>query len=100
MTEDLLLHAVILLHGLRLPAGVLRWVFLPYTRAVQSFRYRVTGDLVVVVLQCPRPSLRPSLSRDQLLVDLVPLILRLAHGSRAIRLIVALIDLIHLVLKG
>ena len=33
-------------------------VFLPYTRAVtkvQSFRYGVTGDLVVVVLQYSKP---------------------------------------------
>ena len=42
VTEDLLLHAVILLHGLRFPAGVLRWVkphgSLKRTRGFRSLR--------------------------------------------------------------
>ena len=66
------------------------------SQEVQSFRCRATGDLVVVVLQYSR-LLEPSLSRDQLSANLVPLILRLVHGVEPRGLIVDLIDLIHLV---
>ena len=60
VTEDLLLHAVILLHGLRLPARVLRWVFLGATREASDFvasgAFVASKGLVVVVLQYSRLS--------------------------------------------